>query len=112
MESAFGVDHGDVEISKIGLAGIGSAIGSKTMKIGQGLRQSGANNMAMGRKAGGGFGAGMQRGGAARVKTGGALRKLGAGMAARPNLTGGVALGAGGVGVGGAGGMFANRRRQ
>ena len=114
MESAFGIDHGPEEFSKLGfgsIAGLGSKIGAKTMKVGQGLRQSGANNMAMGRKAGGGFGAGMQAGGAKRVQAGGQLRKLGAGMAARPGLTGGVALGAGGAGVGGAAGMFANRRR-
>lgn len=115
MESAFGVDHGPEEISKLGLGGIsslGSKIGAKTMKVGQGLRQSGANNMAMGRRAGGGFGAGMQAGGARRVQAGGQLKKLGAGMAKRPGLTGGLAVGGGAAGVAGAGGLLANRQRR
>jgi|KBSMisStaDraftv2_1062788.scaffolds.fasta_scaffold197465_3 hypothetical protein len=111
MESAFGIDHGE-EVSKLGIGGLGTKIGQKTMKIGQGLRQSGANNMAMGRKAGGGFGAGMQVGGAKRVQAGGQLRKLGQGMQKRPGLTGGLAVGGGAAGVGAAGGMFANRQRR
>ena len=111
MESAFGIDHGHEEIAKFGLAGLGSKIAGGTMKLGQGLRSSGASNMAMGRRAGGGFGQGMQRGGAGRVKAGGQLRKLGQGMAKRPGLTGGIAAGGAAAGVGGGAAAIGNRRR-
>ena len=110
MESAFGVDHGEIE-KAFGFAGLGAAMGRKTAQVGQGLRRSGASNMGMGRQMGGGFGQGMQRGGAARVKMGGQLRKLGQGMQNRPGLTGGIAAGGAAAGAGGAAGAFGNRRK-
>jgi len=114
MYSAFGVDHGD-EVSKLalpGMASLGSKIAGGTQKFGQGLRRSGAANMSVGRQMGGSFGQGMQRGGAGRVKVGGQLKRLGGAMAAKPGLTGGLAIGGGTAAVGGAGYGLAGGRQK
>lgn len=122
MESAFGIDHGEVSKAIPGMAGLGSKIAGGTMKAGQKLRSSGRESMSMGRRAGEQHqgiqssirpsgripGQGMRAGGAAKVKAGGMLRSLGQGMAKRPGLTGGVATGGAAAG---AGGMMMNRRR-
>lgn len=108
MDSAFGIDHGYEEIEKFGLAGLGGSVAGGTKKLAgalgrpsAGLRRGVATNPSP-------IGAAKMGVGTAGGRAAGGLRKLGAGMAKRPGLTGGVA--AGGAGVG-AGGMFANRRR-
>jgi hypothetical protein len=120
MESAFGVDHGEVSKAIPGFGALGAKIAGGTMKAGQGMRRTGANAMSQGRQRMGSavpgsrphaFGQGLQSGGAARVKMGGQLKKLGQGMQKRPGLTGGIAAGGAAAGVGGGAAAIGNRRR-
>ena len=67
MESAFGVDHGEID-KAFGVSALGSKIGGGATKLGQGLRRTGAGAMQQGRQMGGAYGAGLQAGGAARVR--------------------------------------------
>jgi len=115
MESAFGVDHGYQEIEKLSLGGAGMKLAGMATGAGNTLRRTGAAQM----RGASGFGAGKH---AAPVKfagarkalgqggmmAGGALKKLGTGMAARPRLAGGLAAGGATAGVAG-GGFMAGR---
>jgi hypothetical protein len=99
MESAFGIDHGSEEFSKLGL----KPPGMGTMKP---LVSSMHSAFQMGAKGVQGPAAGL-----------GASRAMGAGQTARKVGQFGMknkkplALGAGAAGAGAAGGMLANRRR-
>lgn len=124
-KSAFGIDHG--YISKAGFrlpgtsafrggaqAGGGEGISAKLSqqaqkfqggvknlgsKIGQGTFNVGANNMLSGA---GRAGAG-KRGAKTQMRAGAKVAQAGAGMAKRPGLTGGVAIGGAGAGAAGGG---------
>ena len=120
MESAFGIDHGEVSKAIPGFGALGAKIAGGTMKAGQGMRRGGAGAMRQGRQQMGGsipgsrphsFGQGLQAGGAARVKMGGQLKKVGQGMAKRPGLTGGIAAGGAAAATGGGAAAIGNRRR-
>jgi len=104
MESAFGIDHGPEEIAKFGLGSVGGMVGGAARlgakKTGQLANKVPANK----------FGAGPAKAGL--IGAGRGLKKVSGFAAQRPNLTGGLGVGAAATGVGGAGGMFANRRRQ
>lgn len=108
MISAFGVDHGDYEVSKAGfglgqmrragatVGGIGHAVGLATQKAGGALR--GQGNKVFGAVRANphpspGFNTGARKIGAGYAKAGGKLQKLGGAMMKKPGLTGGVALG-------------------
>ena len=118
MESAFGVDHGHEEIAKFGFGGLGAGIARKTTQLGSRLGGAGAGNTgaarAMGKPPTPGM-RGVKRGlgaaGAGQSAMGGQLKRLGAGMAKRPGLTGGVAAGGAAAGAGGGAAAYGNRRR-
>ena len=99
MESAFGIDHGSEEISKLGLKPPGMGRMKplvSTMHSAFGMGAKGVQGPAAGVGAGRAMGAGQ------------AARKVGQfGMKNKKPL----AIGGGAAVAGGAGGMLANRRR-
>ena len=103
MESAFGIDHGYDEVSKAvpSFGSLGTKMAGGATKLGNKTRRAGAGNIrgaASAQKPGGaGIGGFMGR---TQMRAGGALKQLGAGMAQRPGLTGGLTAGAGAVGAG------------
>jgi hypothetical protein len=107
MESAFGIDHGDV--SKAFGAGILRSVGAG---VGQAARGGAA-------KAGGMAGKNIQRPGfralgRGQVKMGQGLRQISRFAAKKPGVVGGAAVGAAGAGAVGAGavGSSAMNRNQ
>jgi hypothetical protein len=121
MESAFGIDHGDIEkafkLPGAGAAGRmlakpGGAIGRGVEHLGSGVRSQGNKVFGAVRAnphPSAGFNQGARTIGAGYVKAGGKLQKAGQALQGRPGLTGGIA--AGGL-TAGAGGIAMNRRRQ
>jgi len=137
MQSAFGVDHG--EVSKAwGLGAVsrlGGAMGRGMSTGGQKLRVQGAKAMKEGRitqqaakgspgmfgskgmnftpkaqRQANALGAGARAAGATQVRMGGAMRRAGAAMQRRPGVTGGAAIG--GAGAVGAGTIAGNRKKK
>jgi len=115
MESAFGVDHGYQEIEKGLFSAMGGGLAGATRGLGSSLSRSGAGMRRNARPGVGGRMATpgkvnkpMQALGTGMGMAGGGLRKLSAGMAKRPGLTGGLAAGGAGAGVAG-GGFMAGR---
>ena len=119
MYSAFGVDHGYDEISKLGLGGaftgLGARIGGGVERYGSNVRRIGAQQMGTARKAGSAISPqqahGLKVGGAANVRSGGKIRSVGQAMQRRPGLTGGLAAGGAAAGIGGGAAAIGNRRR-
>ena len=119
MESAFGIDHGYEDIEKFSIGGLGS-LGSKmagaATQSGNKLRRAGAANLRSSKSLALSPGTSTSRAatGNMKMKMGGGLKKLGQGMAAKPALAGGLAVGGATAGVGAAGvagGSMMQRRR-
>lgn len=106
MESAFGIDHG--EVSKAfgmgGVSRIGTKIGLGAGQAGRGLQRAGAGMAGKPGMLKPKLGQGMQ--GAGR-----GMRQAGVGMARNPMKTGVAAAGVGGAGVGAGTAGLMNRRR-
>lgn len=118
MISAFGVEHGgDQEIEKFAGLGAGLAtatrgLGSAMSRGGAGMRRAAKPGMGSRMATPGKINKPMQALGTGMGKAGGQLRRLGGGMSARPGLTGGLAAGGAGAGLGGGAALLGNRRRQ
>lgn len=124
MYSAFGVDHGYEQVSKLGMPGMGAAtklggaMGSKSTQMGGALRKMGGANKRAGTMLGkkpdqttsmGMQARGHQRLGQAQSGMGAKMKQAGAAMSSRPGMTGGLTIG-GGTAIGG--GAYAMHRRQ
>jgi len=119
MESAFGVDHGEVSKAIPGFGALGSAIARKTTGLGGRLQGAGAANSGAARAMGKPPTPGMKRtkgalgaAGGAQSAVGGRLSQLGGGMMKRPGLTGGVAAGGAAAGAGGGAAAYGNRNKR
>lgn len=111
-KSAFGVDHGH-EFAKAGgsLTRLGTKLGEKTMSAGIKVQDRGAAMAAKAKKAGSGGYLGQAQLAEGHLQAGGAMHRMGTSMAARPGLTGGLAVGgAGTTGVGGAAALGRKKR--
>ena len=113
MESAFGVDHGEVskalavpmpKMPKLGgaLKQIGTSMGNKTLKAGTTLNRTARRQAGMGN---------YRTSNAARYARQGVSR-AGAAMRANPMATGAATVGVGAAGVGGASYAMGNRRNR
>lgn len=108
MESAFGIDHGEVE-KALGFGSLGAGIGRLA---GQGAKKAGQTAGRLKPAAGvGGFKGATQRAGFGGMKAAGiGMKRVSQFAQQRPGLTGGLAAGGAAAGAGAGAGMM-NRRR-